>query len=526
MKTALATKKRVETLSFICELPLMATSVEEKALLARLEAARQVYNACLGEAKKRLALMQESRIYRKARLLPKGGDKRRDLFRQARQTHGFTDAAIQRYAVELRRSWIGDHLDVHVAQKLATRAFRAIEKMAVGKAKSVRFKGKHQMDTVEGKNNAAGIRWREDHLEWMGLNLAAILDYRDPVVRHALGCRVKYCRLVRRKIKGRNRFYVQLVCEGKPYVKPKNHLGTDSLGLDLGPSTVAAVGEKRAVLRVFCADLASKERLIRILQRKMDRQRRANNPDNYNPDGTIKKGPKKWINSNRYIATREQLAEIHRRLAAHRRSLHGQLVNELLDMGNMFNLEKLSYKAFQKMYGRSVGKRAPGMFVSELRRKAESAGGVVNEFPTGTTKLSRTCHCGEVHKKPLSERWHRCGCGVTAQRDLYSAFLAGFVDSETNLLNAGRAKEAWPGADALLRAAFERAVENQFASGRPVPSSFGATRSRSGSSAKTGAAVGTAERAKAKARDVVVQLSGCGESAGEAEVAAGRTPGL
>ena len=75
------------------------------------------------------------------------------------------------------------------------------------------------------------------------------------------------------------------------------------------------------------------------------------------------------------------------------------------------------------MFGKSVGKRAPGMFVEMLRRKAENAGGEVIEFSTQTTRLSQTCHgCGTIHKKKLSERWHICACGVIAQRDLYSAF--------------------------------------------------------------------------------------------------------
>jgi hypothetical protein len=37
---------RKRTRSFICELPLRVTPAEERVLLARLEAARQVYNAC------------------------------------------------------------------------------------------------------------------------------------------------------------------------------------------------------------------------------------------------------------------------------------------------------------------------------------------------------------------------------------------------------------------------------------------------------------------------------------------------
>src|SRR5215472_7558027 len=36
------------TPSFVCEVPLRVRPREERTLLARLEAARQVYNACLG----------------------------------------------------------------------------------------------------------------------------------------------------------------------------------------------------------------------------------------------------------------------------------------------------------------------------------------------------------------------------------------------------------------------------------------------------------------------------------------------
>ena len=41
----------------------------------RLEAARQIYDACLGESLKRLTLMRESREYQAARKLLKGEPK-------------------------------------------------------------------------------------------------------------------------------------------------------------------------------------------------------------------------------------------------------------------------------------------------------------------------------------------------------------------------------------------------------------------------------------------------------------------
>src|SRR5258708_23741967 len=41
------------TPSFVCEVALRVSRAQERTLLARLEAARQVYNSCLGEARRR-----------------------------------------------------------------------------------------------------------------------------------------------------------------------------------------------------------------------------------------------------------------------------------------------------------------------------------------------------------------------------------------------------------------------------------------------------------------------------------------
>ncbi|HVB09888.1 MAG TPA: zinc ribbon domain-containing protein [Bacillota bacterium] len=100
-----------------------------------------------------------------------------------------------------------------------------------------------------------------------------------------------------------------------------------------------------------------------------------------------------------------------------------------------------------------MGRHAPGAFISTLGRRAESAGGYLQEFRTQRTRLSQTCHCGRVAKKPLSQRVHRCGCGVQAQRDLYSAFLARFVDA-SGTLRLHMAQQSWnQGAGELLHAA-------------------------------------------------------------------------
>jgi transposase len=459
--------------SFVCELPLVVSPASEGVLLSRVEAARQMYNACLGEAIDRVNLIRQSKDFSLARSLKPSNPKRKVLFKRARERYEFSDYAIQAYGTRIRHSWIADHIDAHTGQKIATRAFNAAEKVLFGKTKRVRFKGKNQFDSVEGKSNAAGIRWKGDRVEWSGLRLPALITSNDPVVLHGLNSKVKYVRLVRRKINGRNRFYAQLVCQGKPFIKPKNYLGSGDVGIDIGPSVIAVVSDTDAQLQQFASELEFEAAHIRRLQRQMDRSRRATNPDNFNPNGTVKKGKKRWNNSETYLKTRNAKANLERKLAAHRKSLHGELMNTILRTGDTIKLEKLSYKAFQKLFGKSVGKRAPGMFVSHLKSKAERAGGKVIEIPTHTTKLSQTCHCGRVKKKSLTQRVHRCECGAVAQRDLYSAFLAKHIEPDTFVLQVSQLLTDWHSAELRLWAAWRTASDNKPATGGILPSSFG-----------------------------------------------------
>jgi hypothetical protein len=459
--------------TFVCEVPLRVSPAHERTLLARLEAARQVYNACLGQACSRARLVRESKAYQHAQTLPRDDPARAERFREARTRHGFSEYALHAYAQQFGQSWLGEHLDSLAIQVLASRAYRAANRLLLQKARRVRFKGRHQLDTVEGKTNTSGIRWCGDRVQWKGLELAARLNARDPVQAHGLACPVKYMRLVRRKLGARNRFFAQLVCEGVPYQKPQHQLGSGIVGLDLGPSTIAVVSEQTALLQPFCPEVAPDAKALRRLDRKLDRQRRANNPTNYDERGGVKRGPKRWKVSKRQRQVQARRREVHRKLAATRKRSHGQLAQRVLALGNAFHLERLSYRAWQRTYGTSVQRSAPGMFVERLSRLAVSAGGTVVPINAWRARLSQTCHCGRVKKKARSERWQVCPCGVSAQRDLFSAYLACFVHPKTSLLDAGQAQAVWPGWEPTLQAAYEQAISHQPARGRRLPAAFG-----------------------------------------------------
>jgi putative transposase len=234
-------------------------------------------------------------------------------------------------------------------------------------------------------------------------------------------------RIVRTVIDGRDTYRLQLVCDGRP--ARRHPVGEGRVSFDLGPSQIAvAVQHHDGTWSGWVEPLAAAIRLdtvrLRRHQRRLDRAHRAGSADCFDRDGTHKSGRCAWPRSHAATRTEIRVAELHRRLAEHRKTLHGALANRLLSHGADIACEKLDYVSWQKNFPRSVRDRAPGLLVEMMRRKAESACGQrPYEYNPNTTALSQTCLCGNREKKPLSQRVHRCGCGITEDRDLFSAYL-------------------------------------------------------------------------------------------------------
>jgi putative transposase len=257
-------------------------------------------------------------------------------------------------------------------------------------------------------------------------------------------------RIVRTVINGRDSYRMQLVIDGHP---PQRHaVGQGRVSFDLGPSQIAiTVAHGDARWEGWIEPLADAIRCdtsrLRRAQRHLDRQHRAGSPDCFKPDGTHVSGRCGWQRSDAARQTMVRVGELHRRRAEHRRTLHGGLANRLLGYGADIACERLDYVSWQRNFPRSVRDRAPGLLVEMMRRKAESAGGQrLYEFNPRTTALSQTCLCGTKKKKPLSQRVHRCECGITEDRDLFSAYLGLHVRTRVDgvdRLDLQPAREGW-----------------------------------------------------------------------------------
>lgn len=467
--------KRSNTDTCCLTLPLKLEKWQEDRLSKRFELARQIYNTLVRAELKKLERLKRSVPYCKIQGQiqaldwnnPKDKGELRKLYKERDalfKASDFTEYAFKsdvKYFYKHFNENIGSNVAVH---GIAPQVWAAFEKVLFHKeAKKVHYKQYGDLSSlrgysVTGKSGGAEIIFRETYIEWKGLKLPLKLSAGNAYESEMLRRRVKYVRLVRKPGKQKDRWYAQLALEGKPVIKIEpdtgeavHPIGSGTVGLDIGPQTLAysAAGE------VDLVELADRVQNIEQekcrLQRKLDRSRRATNPDNYLDDGTIKRGVKLTHNkSKRYRKIQNQLKYLQHCQAETRKRQHIQLANYLLSLGDTFYVEKMAWPSLthraketvvsektgrikrKKRFGKSVANKAPATLITILRQKCIALGlpGVV-DVPTSVRASQYNHQTGEYTKKTLSQRWNNMPDGQRIQRDLYSAFLLQHYDPLT-----------------------------------------------------------------------------------------------
>lgn len=433
--------------NFILTLQLKTERYQEDTLNKRLEISRNIYNACLGELYKRYNHMRESKEYQKVSKMTRGKDRNKQ-FNELNKKYGLTEYSLHDFVKPMQHHF-KKNIDSFTAQKIATRVFNAFQKLMFHQANKVYFKKYGEMNSLEGKSNKTGIRFNDKMFIWNGLKIHVIIKKNDIYAQMALENKIKYCRIVRKLIRGKYKYYVQLILDGVPPMKVdrhtgeiKNSIGNGKVGIDIGTQTVAYSSDKEVKLLELAPEVNNIDKEKRILQRKLDRQRRANNPSKYNEDGTIKCGNKeKWIYSNKYTKTKYKLNDIQRKIADIRKQSHNKLANHILSLGNEIYVETMNYKGLQskskettinektgrynkkKRFGKSLANKAPSMFLTILDNKLKWHDEELLKIDTYNIKASQYNHIEDKYiKKDLSTRWNYFG-EFKIQRDLYSAFI-------------------------------------------------------------------------------------------------------
>ena len=447
--------------------PLITEKYQENILNKRFEISRQLYNAVLSKAYKRYKSMIETKKYRqlKEQINNANEKEKKLLYKQLNEM--YKQYRLNEYSlhedIQEMQHHFSENIDSFTAQKIATRVWSAFEDLLFGDGEIVHFKKYEELDSLEGKSNKTGIRFKDGFLIWNGLKIPVKIDYNNPYEYQALKDEICYCRIKRRFIKGKYKYYLQIVFKGVPPMKinkdgeVKRHIGNGTVGLDIGTQTIAIVSNVDVKLLELADRVNNIEKEKRRILRYMDRSRRANNPDNFNEDGTIKKGKLKWVKSNRYIKAQNKLRELYRKQADVREYQHQLLSNYILSLGNKIKVEEMNFKGLQKRskktekndkgkfkrkkrFGKSLANKAPAKLLIILDNKLKYFGEKLIKVNTKEVKASQYNHLNcRYNKKKLSQRWNDLN-GIKVQRDLYSAFLIQHVNDDLCNINQEECK--------------------------------------------------------------------------------------
>lgn len=438
--------------NFIVEFPLKTEKYQEDILNKRFEIGRKIYNSLVNITQKRYKEMIKTKKYRKL-ISSLTGNKKSDkeIWKQIndiRKQYGMSEYSFHEDVKQIQKHF-KDNIDSFTAQKIATTLWKSYDKLFFKNGKKIYFKCYGELNSLEGKSNKTGIRLIGDMLIWNKLKIPVMIDYDNYYEYQAMQCDICYNRIVRKYVRNKYKFYVQVVFKGTPPIKAdatgktKHCIGEGDVGLDIGTSTIAVASQTDVKILELADRVQNIENQKQRLLRKMDRSRRFTNSNNYNADGTINKQGNeklKWNKSSHYIKYQNELKELYRKQADIRKYQHECLANYIISLGNKVYVEKMNFAGLQKRalntekndkgkfkrkkrFGKSLANKAPSMLLTIINRKLAYYGEKLIEIDTINAKASQFNHFDETYtKKTLSQRWNDFN-GIKIQRDMYSAFL-------------------------------------------------------------------------------------------------------
>ena len=439
--------------NFVVQFPLKTEKYQEDVLDKRFEIGRQIYNSLVNITQKRYREMIKTKKYRNL-LSQLSNDKNKDKsvwkqINEIRKQFGMSEYSFYKDVQELQYHF-SKNMDALTARSIASNLWRAYKKLFYGNGNKIYYKKHDYFNSLEGTANTRGIRFKDNMILWNGLKIPIVINYNNYYENQSLKSEIVYCRLIRKFVRLKYKYYVQIIFKGTPPFKVdnetgevKHYIGEGDVGIDIGTSTIAYSSATDVKILELADRVQNIENQKRRLLRKMDRSRRATNPDNYNEDGTIKKqGNKKivWNKSNHYIRYQNQLKELNRKQADVRKYQHECLANQIISLGDNIYVEKMNFQGLakrstktekndkgrfkrKKRFGKSIANRAPSMLLEIIDRKLSYYSKQLIEIDTWNAKASQFNHFdGTYNKKKLSQRWNDFN-GIKVQRDLYSAFL-------------------------------------------------------------------------------------------------------
>ena len=432
--------KRSSSPISVITIPLKTEIWQEDVLNKRMELCRNVYNTMLGKRLKDLQRIEQKPEYVEAMAeikrvyslnspdeinREKGGatfKKAIEIKNAILREYGFTEFDFNKIANGEAKYFKENIPAITANLSIANPMWAAFDRYFYGDGKMVHFKRQGSFNSL-ASNGKSGIRLvnsaGETVLHRQGkeklsllcgtkgnkvLMIPLMIDPQNKYMADMLDRNIRIIRIVRKKVKGKYKFSVQLTVDGNPAVKRNNdgealhQINEGALGIYVDTRFIT-IASKNGIRIIDLYPNDDTEERVRKLQVYINASRKISNPENYNEDGSIKKClmkngqrvPLNWMYSKGYQKAANEIADLKRKAAERRRIRANIIVNEILNMGNHIIVNDFSFKEVQTRrkegehfgYDRYLSKKqerkyieqnAPAQIFTILDRKLVSAG--------------------------------------------------------------------------------------------------------------------------------------------------------
>lgn len=251
------------------QLLLKPSKYERYEIDRRFRALAHLHNVCVKHSRKCMVRLQYDKDYAALRQqyleLSKKLSKKEELSKEdkaekkalsaqlaeRRSAYGLSKSALECY-LKVCGKQFSKLLSSQQVQTEANRVWCGVEKCLFGNGKALRFKRFMDFDTIGGKSNNNGARFDSETMmvSWVGLSLKCFLPKSASsrsYVEESLKGTVCYCNIKRKMFSSGWRYYAEIILkEDAP--AGKRPIGTSTMGIDPGVSTVAGVSETACVL--------------------------------------------------------------------------------------------------------------------------------------------------------------------------------------------------------------------------------------------------------------------------------------
>ena len=228
--------------NFILELQLNISSKDKYYNDMALEYGRHIYNATLKYALNHWNSMNQLKVYKLLlKEYTKAKNSKDDAYRKCisddlaslRSEYKLSRYQLESYATKYKNNHNYDkYLDSNSVLNIVGNVWQAIEGLIFYKSRKVHFCKFGDFNTLSGKTNKQGIRFIKagekvkrtvsdiNKVVWCGREMSVKIRKNDIYAQEVLATKtVKFCKIVRKYIKNKYKYYVQLVFDGVPPVK-------------------------------------------------------------------------------------------------------------------------------------------------------------------------------------------------------------------------------------------------------------------------------------------------------------------